>query len=86
MNTHNEDLFDVISDGLVVCHLLNKGWSDAIDMNKIRKGTTLNTFVIANNLDIFLTACKSNNRLKVIGIGTSDFIDKKPNLMLVIVS
>ena len=84
INPENEDLFDVMADGMVGLHLLNKCNKDEeiIDFRTVNKGANLNIYKVRENLDQFFAGC--TGLIRVVGIDGTSFLDKNPSLILAI--
>lgn len=75
-----DDLFHILSDGLVLIKLLNVIEPGRIDMRTVNKGKSLNIYKIRENLSLALAAC--SGMVKLIGIGADSFLEKIPHLVL----
>lgn len=84
MNADSDDLFHVMSDGMVLLRLLNAIDKELIDMRAVNKGNNLGIFKVKENLNMALTACKG--RIKVVGINDTHFLEKKPHLILAVLT
>lgn len=84
MNVDSEDLFHIMSDGLVLIRLLNRIEKDLIDMRTVNKGSNLNIYKIRENLNLGLTAC--SGLIKLVGIDATAFLEKKPYLVLAVLA
>ena len=62
----NDDLFDTVSDGIVLAYLLNAIDPTLIDLKLLSRGGRTNVFQIRANIDTALEACKKI--IKVVGI------------------
>jgi len=82
MVTDSDDLFHIMSDGLVLIRLLNKVEKDTVDMRTVNLGSNLNIYKVRENLNLGLTAC--TGIIKVVGIDGSAFLEKTPHLVLAI--
>ena len=76
----NDDLFDTVSDGIVLAYLLNAIDPTLIDLKLLSRGGRTNVFQIRANIDTALEACKKI--IKVVGIDAQTFLDKTPDLIL----
>ena len=83
INPENTDLFDVMSDGLVGLHLLNKCCKpdpvsgkvdEIIDFRTVNKGANLNIFKVRENLEQFFAGC--SGMVVNQGINGQSFLDK----------
>ena len=79
----NDDLFDTVSDGLVLAYLLKAIDPSLIDLSRIAHGAKANVFQIRANIDLALESCKKI--IKVVGIDAQTFLDKTPDLILGII-
>ena len=80
MNPDSDDLFHVMSDGLVLIKLGNYLSPDLVDMRTVNLGNNLSIFKVRENLNLALTAAKGH--IKLIGIDAQTFLDKSPHLVL----
>lgn len=78
----SDDLFHVMSDGLVLIKLLNQVEEGRVDMRTVNRGSSLNIYKIRENLQQALTAC--SGMIKLVGIGADSFLDKTPHLILAV--
>ena len=76
----NDDIFHIMSDGLVLIKLINTIEPGRVDMRAVNKGKSLNIYKIRENLSLAITACQG--MIKLIGIGQDTFLDKTPHLIL----
>ena len=82
MVAESDDLFHVMSDGLVLIRLLNEIEKDTIDMRTVNVGSNLGIFKVRENINLGLTSAKG--KIKLIGIDATAFLDKKPHLILAV--
>lgn len=82
MVAESDDLFHVMSDGLVLIRLLNEIEKDSIDMRTVNIGSNLGIFKVRENINLGLTAAKG--KIKLVGIDATAFLDKKPHLILAV--
>lgn len=67
----NQDLFDAMSDGMMLIRLLNLMEKDCIDMRTVNKDF-LSIFTVRENINLALTSAKG--KIKLIGIDASAFL------------
>lgn len=79
-----EDIFHAFDNGILMCKLLLEIDPDCIDSRAINKKSTMNAFQIKENIQMGIAACKGLG-IKMIGIGTQDFIQKTPHMVLTFV-
>lgn len=79
-----EDIFHAFDNGILMCKLLLIIDPDCIDSRAINTKTTMNAFQIKENIQMGIAACKGLG-IKMIGIGTQDFIQKTPHMVLTFV-
>lgn len=84
MNVDSDDLFHIMSDGLVLIRLLNLVEKDLVDMRAVNKGANLNIYKVRENLNLALTAC--SGIIKIVGIDATAFLEKKPHLILAVLA
>jgi hypothetical protein len=82
MDPSNEDLFTVMSDGMVLIHLLNMIEADTIDMRVVCTKPNPNIYQIRENLNKALGGCKGH--IKTVGINVSSFLEKSPKYILAV--
>lgn len=80
IDPESDDLFHVMSDGLVLIKLLNQVEEGRVDMRTVNKGASLSIFKIRENLQQALTAC--SGMIKLVGVGADSFLDKVPHIIL----
>lgn len=82
INPESDDLWHVMSDGLVFIRILNVIDKDAIDMRAVNKGKNgvCNIFETRQNIQLGLAAAKG--KIKMIGVDASVFLEKKPHMLL----
>lgn len=78
----SEDLFHIMSDGIVLIKLINTIEPGRIDMRTVNKGKSLNIYKIRENLNLAITAC--SGMIKLIGIGADTFLEKTPHMVLAV--
>ena len=76
----SDDLFHILSDGMVLIKLINIIEPGRIDMRTVNKGKGLNIYKVRENLNQAITACAG--MVKLIGIGADTFLEKTPHLVL----
>lgn len=84
MSVDSEDLFHIMSDGLVLIRLLNVIEKDTVDMRTVNKGSNLNIYKVRENLNLALTA--ATGMIKIVGIDATAFLEKKPHLVLAVLA
>lgn len=80
MDPTSDDLFHVMSDGMILIKLLNLVEEGLIDMRTVNKGKSLNIYKIRENLDLAIGVAKG--KIKLVGIGADTFLEKVPHLIL----
>lgn len=83
INPENEDLFHVMEDGLILCTLINKIHENTIDFRAVNTKKNLNIYMIKENLNLALNAAKGIG-IRIPGITSLAFIEKKPHLILAV--
>ena len=78
----NDDLFHALSDGMILLHLLAHIEKDSIDFRTVNKGKNINIYQVRENLDQAMSVC--SQKIKMVGIGTQNFIDKNATQMLAV--
>lgn len=84
MNPDSDDLFHSMEDGIVLCKLINSIQEGFIDFRAVNTKKNLNIYMIKENLNLALNAAKGLG-IKLPGITTAAFIEKKPHLILAVV-
>lgn len=84
IDPESDDLFHVMSDGIVLIKLLNKVEEGRVDWRTVNKGSSLNIYKVRENLQLAITACQG--MIKLIGIGADSFLEKTPHLVLGVLS
>jgi len=77
----SNDIFIKISDGLILCQLINFAVPDTIDYRAINKHETLNIYQKTENLNLALSSAKSIG-VQIVNIGAQDIIEGNPILIL----
>lgn len=80
INPEDDSLFHVFDNGVMLCKLVKSIDDDAIDGRAINKGQ-LNVYKVKENLQMGIAAAKGIGT-KMIGVNSSDFINKTPHMML----
>lgn len=82
LDPESDELWHVMSDGMVLIRVLNIIDHDAVDMRTVNKGRNgnLNIFEVRQNIVLGLTAAKG--KIKLIGVDASVFLEKKPHMLL----
>jgi hypothetical protein len=73
-------LFTAVSDGLILCKLINSSVPNTVDERTINKGK-LNTFTIHENQTLAINSASSIG-CSVVNIGPQDLIEGRPHLVL----
>jgi plastin-1 len=77
LNPKSDDLFEVVSDGIALCKLLNLAEADAVDARSInfpKKGRKLNPWEVTENLNLALETAKAMG-IQVVNMGAQDLAD-----------
>lgn len=82
IDPESDELWHVMSDGMVLIRVLNIIEPDSVDMRTVNKGRNgnLNIFEVRQNIVLGLTAAKG--KIKLIGVDASVFLEKKPHMLL----
>ncbi|XP_035872681.1 plastin-3 isoform X2 [Phyllostomus discolor] len=80
MNPNTDDLFKAVSDGIVLCKMINLSVPDTIDERAINK-KKLTPFIIQENLNLALNSASAIG-CHVVNIGAEDLRAGKPHLVL----
>jgi len=80
----HEDIFHAFDNGILMCKLLLIIDENCIDSRAINTKSTMNAFQIKENIQMGIAACKGLG-IKMIGMGTQDFIQKTPHMVLTFV-
>jgi plastin-1 len=83
MNPDNDDLFHSMETGIVLSKLINIAVENTIDTRALNNQKNLNIYQIKENLNLAINACKGIG-LKIPGINSQAFIEKKPHLILAV--
>lgn len=85
INPDNEDLWHVLSDGMVLIRLLAVIDKDCIDMRVVNKGKggVCDIFQTRQNINYGITAAKG--KVKLVGVNADSFLEKKPYMLLGVV-
>jgi len=83
MSTENDDLFDVISEGVVLCKLINKNFENQIDLSKLNRKPK-NQYQQNENHERCLEAARAI-KCTIVGIGAADLTNKNPTLVMGVV-
>jgi len=84
MNPESDDIFSAMEDGIVLCKLINEAAPDTIDFRAVNTKKNLNIYMVKENLNLAINAGKGIG-LKLPGITTQAFIEKKPHLILAVI-
>jgi len=76
----DDSLFHVFDNGVMLCKLIKSIDDEAIDGRAINRGN-MNVYQVKENLQMGIAASKGMG-IKMIGINSSDFINKTPHMML----
>jgi len=81
----DEDLFEKVKDGILLCKLINSAIADTIDersINKVKPGkTSIDAFRQIENLNLALNSAKAIGAT-VINVGYQDIVDGRAHLVL----
>lgn len=80
INANTNALFTAISDGIILCKLINHSVPDTIDERTINK-KKLTAFTIQENLNLALNSASAIG-CQVVNIGAQDLKEGKPHLVL----
>ncbi|KAK5865223.1 hypothetical protein PBY51_016404 [Eleginops maclovinus] len=80
INPETEALFKAVSDGVILCKLINLSVSDTIDERTINK-KKLTAFTTQENLNLALNSASAIG-CQVVNIGAQDLKEGKPHLVL----
>uniref|UniRef100_A0A8C4RY67 Lymphocyte cytosolic protein 1 (L-plastin) n=1 Tax=Erpetoichthys calabaricus TaxID=27687 RepID=A0A8C4RY67_ERPCA len=80
MDPSNDDLFNAVGDGILLCKMINLSVPDTIDERTINK-KKLTPFTIQENLNLALNSASAIG-CHVVNIGAEDLKEGKPHLVL----
>ncbi len=83
INPENDDPFHCMENGIVLSKLVNLAVENTIDMRAVNRKKNLNIYQTKENLNLAINACKGIG-LKLPGIKTEAFIEKKHHLILAV--
>ena len=83
LNPDNDDFFHVMESGIVLAKLVNIAVENTIDFRAVNNKKNMNVYQVKENLNLAINACKGIG-LKLPGINTQAFIEKKPHLILAV--
>jgi len=83
INPENDDLFHCMETGVALSKLVNIAVENTIDMRAVNRKKNLNIYQTKENLNLAINACKGIG-LKLPGIKTEAFIEKKHHLILAV--
>jgi hypothetical protein len=83
INPENDDIFPSMEDGIVMAKLINLAVENTIDMRAMNMKDNMNIYMVKENLNLALNAGKGIG-LKLPGISSQAFIEKKPHLILAV--
>jgi hypothetical protein len=83
INPENDDIFSSMEDGIVMAKLINLAVENTIDMRAMNMKDNMNIYMVKENLNLALNAGKGIG-LKLPGISSQAFIEKKPHLILAV--
>lgn len=83
INPENDDLFHCMETGVALSKLVNLAVENTIDMRAVNRKKNLNIYQTKENLTLAINACKGIG-LKLPGIKTEAFIEKKHHLILAV--
>jgi plastin-1 len=78
----SKDLFEKMSDGLIMLKLINYAVPETVDDRAINKQSNMNVYQKTENINLALNAAKSIG-CQVVNIGAQDIIEGRPILILV---
>jgi len=81
MNTEDDTLFHAFDNGILLCKLLMYIDNNCLDERAMNKKSNLNVYEVKENLQMGIAAAKGLG-IKLVGINSSDFINKTPHLVL----
>jgi len=81
LNPKNDDLFRVVSQGLLLIKLINATKANVINEKKVIKKKNPNTFEVTANLSLAIDGCKEIG-CNVVNIGPEDLQRGTPHLIL----
>lgn len=81
MNTTDDTLFHAFDNGILLCKLLMFIDPNCIDERAMNKQTNMNVYQVKENLQMAIAAAKGLG-IKLVGINSSDFINKTPHMIL----
>jgi len=81
MKDEDETLFHSFDNGVLLCKLMMKIDPNCIDARAINKGQQMNVYQVKENIQMGIAAAKALG-IKLIGINSSDFINKVPHMIL----
>ena len=81
MNTEDDTLFHVFDNGIALCKLLMKIDENCIDTRAINRQENMNIYQVKENLQMGIAAAKGLG-IKLVGINSSDFVNKIPHQIL----
>jgi len=81
MNFEDDTLFHIFDNGLALCKLVMAINPDCLDSRALNRQQNMNIYQIKENLNMGIASCKGLG-IKMVGIGSRDFIEKTPHLIL----
>ena len=84
INPENDDIFHSMEDGILLCKLINTIQEGSIDFRCVNSKKNLNVYMVKENLNLALNAAKGIG-IKLPGITSNAFIEKKAHLILAVV-
>ncbi|ETV98398.1 hypothetical protein H310_09086 [Aphanomyces invadans] len=81
MDTSSNALFTSVTDGILLCKLINQAVPDTIDFRAVNIKAKLNLYEKTENLNLVINAAKSIG-CSIVNIGPSDLLEGKPILVL----
>lgn len=75
------DIFKVLTDGVILCKLVNCAEKGTIDERTINKKQGMNIFLMNENLRLALNACKSIG-CQIVGIHPETIVEQRYELIL----
>jgi len=81
INENNNDLFDAVKDGLVLCALINDAVPDTIDVRVVNNKEKMTPFQCTENLNLVINSAKGIG-CSVVNIGAGDIMNGTEHLIL----
>jgi len=81
MKTEDDSLFHSFDNGVLLCKLLMLIDPNCIDTRALNRMQNMNVYQVKENLQMGIAAAKGMG-IKLVGINSSDFINKTPHMIL----